>query len=121
MLKLSGELAKWADDVFAYAQAKAVNEGKHWDGYKVVEGRSVRKYANEGKIAEICQANGYKLPEIYKQTLIGITDMEKLMGKKRFRELLSDYIVKPKGKLTLVPVSDKREEVITLSEFKEES
>ena len=121
VLKLSGELAKWADDVFAYAQAKAVNEGKHWDGYKVVEGRSVRKYANEGKIAEICQANGYKLPEIYKQTLIGITDMEKLMGKKRFRELLSDYIVKPKGKLTLVPVSDKREEVITLSEFKEES
>ena len=47
--------------------------------------------------------------------------MEKLMTKKRFRELLSDYIVKPKGKLTLVPVSDKREEVITLSEFKEES
>ncbi|MBQ3426612.1 MAG: DUF2800 domain-containing protein, partial [Clostridia bacterium] len=63
---------------------------------------------------------GYKLSQIYKQTLIGITDMEKLMGKKRFRELLSDYIVKPKGKLTLVPVSDKREEVITLSEFKEE-
>ena len=121
VLKLSGELSKWADDVFAYAQAKAVNEGKHWDGYKVVEGRSVRKYANESKIAEICQANGYKLSQIYKQTLIGITDMEKLMTKKRFRELLSDYIVKPKGKLTLVPVSDKREEVITLSEFKEES
>ena len=59
VLKLSGELAKWADDVFAYAQAKAVNDGKRWDGYKVVEGRSVRKYANESKIAQICQANGY--------------------------------------------------------------
>ena len=81
----------------------------------------MRRYADETKIAEICRANGYKLSQIYKQTLIGISDMEKLMTKKRFRELLSDYIVKPKGKLTLVPVSDKREEVITLSEFKEES
>ena len=121
VLKISSELARWAEDVFAYAQAKAVNEGRHWDGYKVVEGRSVRRYTDEGRIADICRNEGYKLSEIYRQTLIGITDMEKLMGKKKFRELLSDYVVKPKGKLTLVPVSDKREEIITINEFKEEN
>lgn len=121
VLKVSSELARWADDIFAYAQAAAINNGKHWDGYKVVEGKSNRRYTDEKKIAEICRSSGYKLSEIYKQTLIGITDMEKLLGKKKFGELLSDYVVKPKGKLTLVPVSDKREEVLTINEFKEEN
>lgn len=107
--------------MFAYAQAKAINEGKRWDGFKIVEGRSNRKYADEDKIAEVCRNNGYQLSQIYKNTLIGITDMEKLLGKKQFKELLGDYIIKPKGKLTLVPESDKREEVHTLSEFKEEN
>ena len=54
-----------------------------------------------------------------KNTLIGITEMEKLMGKKQFRELLGEYIIKPKGKLTLVPETDKREEVHTLGDFDE--
>ncbi|MGN0682692.1 MAG: DUF2800 domain-containing protein [Oscillospiraceae bacterium] len=121
ILKIAPDLAKWAEDVFAYAQARAINEGKHWDGFKVVEGRSNRKYADEYKIAEVCRNNGYQLSQIYKNTLIGITDMEKLLGKKQFKELLGDYIIKPKGKLTLVPESDKREEVHTLSEFKEEN
>lgn len=121
ILKIAPDLAKWAEDVFAYAQAKAINEGKRWDGFKIVEGRSNRKYADEDKIAEVCRNNGYQLSQIYKNTLIGITDMEKLLGKKQFKELLGDYIIKPKGKLTLVPESDKREEVHTLSEFKEEN
>lgn len=121
ILKIAPDLAKWAEDVFAYAQAKAINEGKRWDGFKIVEGRSNRKYADEDKIAEVCRNNGYQLSQIYKNTLIGITDMEKLLGKKQFKELLGDYIIKPKGKLTLVPESDKREEVHALSEFKEEN
>ena len=111
---------KLADDIFAYAQAKAVNEGKKWDGFKVVEGRSSRKYADEAKVAEVCRENGYALSQIFKSTLIGITDMEKLMGKKQFKELLGEYVHKPKGKLTLVPVSDKREEISTISEFMED-
>lgn len=118
IITISSELAKWADDVFAYAQAKAVNEGKKWDGFKVVERRSNRKYTDETKVAEICRKNGYTLSQIFKNTLIGITDMEKLMGKPRFKELLGKYVHKPKGKLTLVPVSDKREEISTINEFK---
>lgn len=120
VLMIASDLAKWADDVFAYAQAKAINEGKHWNGFKVVEGRSNRKYIDEDKVAEVCRNNGYALSKIYKSTLIGITDMEKLMGKKQFKELLGEYVHKPKGKLTLVPASDKREEVSTINEFMED-
>ena len=102
------------------AQAKAINEGKSWSGFKIVEGRSKRQYADENKIAEVCRNNGYTMSQIYKSMLIGITDMEKLMGRKIFKELLGDYIIKPKGRLTLVPETDKREEVHTLGEFRKE-
>lgn len=119
VLTIAADLSKWAEDVFAYAQAKTINEGKHWRGFKVVEGCSKRQYADEGKIAEVCRDNGYTLSQIYKNTLIGITEMEKLMGKKQFRELFGEYIIKPKGKLTLVPETDKREEVHTLGDFDE--
>ena len=121
VMEIADDLAKWADDVFAYAQAQAINNGVHWDGYKIVEGRSNRKFTDEKKVADICREQGYQLSQIYKTTLIGITDMEKLMGKKRFREILSDFVTKPKGKLTLVPITDKREEVVTISDFKEEN
>ena len=121
VMEIAADLAKWADDVFAYAQAQAINNGVHWDGYKIVEGRSIRKFTDEKKVANICREQGYQLSQIYKTTLIGITDMEKLMGKKRFREILSDFVTKPKGKLTLVPITDKREEVVTISDFKEEN
>ena len=120
VLTIASDLSKWADDVFAYAQAKAINDGKRWNGFKLVEGRSNRKYTDEKKVADICRKNGYSISQIFKNTLIGITEMETLLGKKKFRELLSGCVVKPKGKLSLVPQSDKREEVSILSEFKEE-
>lgn len=120
VIEIAADLAKWADDVFAYAQAQAINNGVHWDGYKIVEGRSNRKFTDEKKVADICREQGYQLSQIYKTTLIGITDMEKLMGKKQFRELIGEYVHKPKGKLTLVPVSDKREEISIISEFMED-
>lgn len=120
VLHIANDLAKWANDVFSYAQAKSINEGKCWTGFKIVEGRSNRKYADEKKVADICRNNGYQVSQLFKTYLIGITDMEKLLGKKKFKELIGDYIIKPKGKLTLVPESDKREEVSMLSEFKED-
>jgi len=46
--------------------------------------------------------------------------MEKLMGRDKFSELLGEFIVRPKGKLTLAPESDKCKEVSIFSEFKEE-
>lgn len=103
------ELAKWAADVYAFAQDEAILHRKHWPGYKVVEGRSARRYASDEAVIQAATAAGYK--DIYKRSLIGITEMERLMGKDDFKAILGPLIVRPKGKLTLVPESDRREAV----------
>ena len=103
--KLS-DLTKWANEIIAYATDAAVNHGKEWHGFKIVEGRSVRKYKDEDAVAEVAKANGYK--DIFRQSLITLTEMERLMGKAKFEKILGDLIYKPPGKPTLVPLSDKR-------------
>ena len=110
-------MVKWANELLAYATEAAISHGKQWDGFKVVEGRSIRKYADEEAVAEAAQSAGYK--DIFKKTLINLTEMERLMGKKKFQELLGAYIIKPPGKPTLVPVSDRRP-AITINNVKEE-
>ncbi|MDD2267933.1 MAG: DUF2800 domain-containing protein [Eubacteriales bacterium] len=100
------DITKWANDLLAYATDAAVNHGKEWSGYKVVAGRSVRKFKDEDAVAEAAKANGYK--DIYRQSLITLTEFEKLMGKAKFNKVLGDLVYKPPGKPTLVPVSDKR-------------
>ena len=115
------DLTKWANEIFAYATNAAVQQGKQWAGFKVVEGRSNRKYADEEAVAEAAKKAGYE--DIYKQSLLTITNMEKLMGKKKFNEILADFITKPKGKPTLVPITDKRPEInisTAKNEFMEE-
>ena len=103
------ELSKWAADVYAFAQDEAINNGKEWPGFKVVEGRSTRRYTSEADVVKAATEAGYQ--DIYKKTLIGIGEMEKLMGKEQFRSILGQYVTKPHGKLTLVPESDRREAV----------
>ncbi len=109
VLKVADELAKWSADVYAYAQDEAVTKGKKWAGFKLVEGRSNRKYTDEEEVAKAAQKAGYT--DIYKKTLIGITEMERLLGKKKFAEILGKLVYKPQGKVTLVPESDKRQEI----------
>jgi hypothetical protein len=103
--KLS-DITKWANDILAYATDAALNHGKQWSGYKIVAGRSVRKFKDEDAVAKAAKANGYK--DIYKQSLITLTEFEKLMGKAKFNEVLGDLVYKPPGKPTLVPITDKR-------------
>lgn len=100
------DITKWANDLLAYATDAAVSHGKQWSGYKVVAGRSIRKFKDEDAVAAAAKASGYK--DIYKQSLITLTEFEKLMGKTKFNEVLGDLVYKPPGKPTLVPVSDKR-------------
>ena len=100
------QLKTWAADVEAYALAQAANQGKHWNGFKLVAGRSIRKYTDETKVAAAAEAAGYA--DIYDTRLITLTAMERLMGKKTFNEVLGDLVVKPVGKPTLVPDTDKR-------------
>ena len=121
VLTILPDLTKWADGILAYATDAAVNHGKEWNGFKVVEGRSVRKYKDEDKVAQAAKDHGYT--DIYRQSLITMTEMQKLMGKKNFEVILGDLIVKPKGKPTLVPVTDKRPAIDVTNandEFKQE-
>ena len=107
VLTIIPDLTKWANEIMAYATESAVNHGKQWNGFKVVEGRSVRKYKDVSAVAEAAKEAGYK--DIYRQSLITLTEMQKLMGKATFEKVLGDLIYKPPGKPTLVPNSDKRE------------
>jgi len=106
VLAAIGDLTNWANEIMAYATEAAINHGKQWPGFKMVEGRSNRKYSDEEAVAEAVKAAGYH--DIYKQSLITITEMEKLMSKPKFTEVLAGLVIKPPGKPTLVPLSDKR-------------
>lgn len=100
------DLKAWASDVEAHAVSLAVNQGKTWPGFKLVEGRSIRQYSDEQAVVDAAEAAG--VTDIYDCKLKTITALEKQLGKKRFSELLGDLVVKPAGKPTLVPESDKR-------------
>lgn len=110
------DIKKWADEIQEYALAKAL-AGKEWAGFKLVEGRSVRKFTDERAVVKAANAAGYH--DIYKQTLISLTEMEKLMGKAEFSKVLGALVTKPQGKPTLVPDTDKRQ-AITVSNPKSE-
>ena len=105
------DLTKWANELMAYAQDAAVNHGKQWPGYKLVESRTNRKYTDEDAVAAAARAAGYT--DIFRKSLIPITEMEKLMGKKVFAEVLGGLVVKPQGKPTLVPASARRPAITT--------
>lgn len=107
VLERADELAAWAKDVREHALAKAVS-GEKFDGWKLVAGRSVRKFSDEAKAADAALAAGY---DPYEKSLMGITALEKLMGRKKFGEVMAGLVVKPKGKPTLVPETDKRHAV----------
>lgn len=104
------ELTKWASDIKDYALEQAL-QGTKFEGFKVVEGRSNRKYADQKTVAKILLDNDYVYEDIFKpQELQGITAMEKVVGKKKLVDLVGDYIIKPPGKPTLVSEDDKRQE-----------
>ena len=105
-------LVSWAGDVKEYALKQALS-GTEYPGFKVVEGRSSRKYTDEAAVAEAVQAAGL---DPYEKKLLGITAMTSLLGKKKFEELLGGMTYKPPGKPALVPDSDKRPAMNTAAE-----
>lgn len=106
LLKELPDFVTWANNILSYATEAAIQHGKHWPGFKVVAGRSVRKYKDPEAVGKAAEAAGYT--DIWDKKLITLTAMEKLMGKENFKAILGKLIVKPAGKPTLVPESDKR-------------
>ena len=108
------DLVRWATDIREYA-LNAVLSGVHFDGWKVVEGRANRRYTDEAAAAQAVIATGH---DPYEHRLLGISAMEKLLGRKKFSEVLGELVERPQGKPTLVPASDKRPELSDVdSEF----
>jgi len=101
------ELVSWANDVKEYALKKALN-GPKFEGFKLVAGRSNRKYTDETAAAELVIAAG---KDPYEKKLLGITAMTALLGKKAFEDILGALTFKPPGKPVLVTADDKRPEL----------
>lgn len=119
VLRKAEQLTNWAKDITEYALEEAV-KGKKWDGWKLVEGRSNRKYVDDLKVSKALQDAGFEEALLYEKKLYGITAMEKLVGKKKFTEVLSDLIVKPEGKPVLVDENDKRPELNSTQSAKDD-
>ncbi len=118
ILVRADDLVTWAADIKEYALQQAIS-GKKWNGWKLVEGRSNRRYTNETAVAGVITDAGF---DPYEHKVLGVTAMQKLLGKSRFDELLASYIEKPQGKPTLVPESDKRPAMNTAkNDFMEEN
>ena len=110
-------LVSWAEDIKSYALQQALS-GVRYPGFKLVEGRSNRKYTDEVAVAQVVSNAGY---DQYEKKLLGMTAMQRQLGKKKFDELLSGLIVKPQGKPVLAPSTDKRPEFNTaVNDFMEE-
>lgn len=113
VLQRADELAHWVTDITDYALKQAL-KGTKLDGWKLVEGSSRRRYADQEQVGRVLMEEGYTREQLLKpEELIGLTDMTKLLGKRKFEELLSGLLIKPAGKPVLAPESDKRPELST--------
>ena len=102
-------IKSWISSVEEFALEAAL-EGDTIPGYKVVEGRSLRKISDPRKAMELLEGAGFEPGAYLKPAeLKTITDLEKTLTKKGFKTLLGDLVVKPEGKPTLVEESDPRE------------
>lgn len=110
ILKRAHKFIEWINSIEEYAQTEAYNGNKVWPGFKVVEGISRRKWVDEEKVIDTIYSRFPELSDdqIFNTKLVSISQIEKLLGKKTVQEKLGDVIIKPQGKPTLVPDTDKR-------------
>lgn len=125
ILAMKDLITKWIKGVYDFAYEKALSGEKQWPGYKLVEGTSRRTITDPDAAAKTLLDNGFNEEDIYKpRELEGITNLQKVLGKKGVAKYLEAYIDKPEGKPTLVPDSDKRPAINTvetmMNEFDDE-
>ena len=109
LLELGADLVAWYNGLCEYAQSKLL-EGGTIKGYKLVAGKSLRAFRDTDKALDILREQGYSDDDLLDTKAKSLSTLEKLVGKKRFNELLAEEITQPPGKPTLVPESDKRPE-----------
>ena len=102
------DVESWVKDLKSYA-LDCILKGEKINGWKVVAGRSNRVITDIDKAFKVLVDNGTEEALLYERKPLTLTELEKLLGKKEFEKLLSDFIEKPKGAPTLAPEDDKRE------------
>lgn len=109
ILSVAPLLTKFLEDVTAYAIKQMMENGLVIPGYKVVEGRPVRKIENPDLLAAQMIKDGFQEAAVYKSPQVEtLGNLEKLVGKKDFEKLYGKFVVKPQGKPTIAPLEDKR-------------
>lgn len=114
ILEKAKHLAAWAKDLEEYALSECL-KGNDIPGWKAVHGRGSREFTDQDKAFEVLEKNGIDEAMLYERKPLTLAAAEKLVGKPKFKELLSDYILSPPGKPTLVVMTDKREPIKTSS------
>lgn len=109
ILEQAGDIQSWLADLESLVSSTLL-AGQPVEGWKMVEGRSNRRFADELKVVAAMKSAGYDESLLYERKLITLTQMEKDFGKKAVAETLGELIVKPQGKPTLAPAKDKRPE-----------
>ncbi len=105
--KLDSVIA-YAEAVKEYALKKAIEQGRRWTGFKLVESQTKRKITDEVAVGKILTDAGY---DPYTKKLLSISDIQKMVGKSQFDTLVGNYVTRPKGQPTLVPEGDSRTEI----------
>jgi hypothetical protein len=102
-------LKAWASNMLDWVEKEQIAGRVQWPGYKLVEGKSNRTITDPVAVANIMRAAGQRDDDIFEPAeLKGITALSKLIGKAKFDKLAAEYLHKPKGQPTLVPLSDVR-------------
>lgn len=107
ILERASRLKNWVSEVEEYVLSELLS-GKSVEGWKAVEGRSNRKITDIDNAFEVLKKEGYDEALLYERKPITLTELEKLVTKKKLEELIGSMIDKPRGKPTLAPESDKR-------------
>lgn len=103
-------ISDWISDIKSHA-FKQLENGHDVPGYKLVAGRSNRRWTDPAAVESVLRGMKLKVSDIFKKELISVSQAEKKLGKDRF-STLADLVSKPKGKPTMAPISDKREAII---------
>lgn len=110
ILGMAEGFKNWVEAVKDYALEQA-KQGVKWPGYKLVEGRSQRTMTDMAAVEKLLVKHQFDRSKIFKpQELVGITELEKVTGRRFFDEHLTQYTIKPQGAPTLAPISDPRKE-----------
>ncbi|TDX21649.1 uncharacterized protein DUF2800 [Modicisalibacter xianhensis] len=114
ILSHSGRITNWLKAIEAHAQA-ALEAGEELPGYKLVRGRSNRRWIDERQAQQVILKTLYEMTDstsearelaIQPAKLRTPAQVEKVLGKQK--AILEELTEKPEGRVTIARESDKR-------------